>query len=201
MKASSSAAPTQVPVGLLGLATNTTRVRSLMARAMAARSWPSGMGESAGSAGTATPVAPVAWTAMGYTAKAYCEYTASRPGCEEGFGQQHQRVVGAVAERDLAGVDAELGRQLVLEHVTAAVGIQPGIGERALHGLDRQRARPERVLVRRQLDDVADAELALQLFDGFARHIRRQRAHVFDGEQAGSELEDMIQILENRAGD
>ena len=65
MNASSSCAGIQVPVGLFGFATNTTRVAALIARAIAARSWPSGMLESGPSAGTATPVAPVAWTAMG----------------------------------------------------------------------------------------------------------------------------------------
>ena len=80
MNCLSCAAGTHVPVGLLGLATNTMRVRGVMARAIADRSCPSGMEESGGFAGTATPVAPVACTAFGYTANAYCEYTASRPG-------------------------------------------------------------------------------------------------------------------------
>ncbi|MDF3020409.1 MAG: hypothetical protein K0Q92_1712 [Steroidobacteraceae bacterium] len=56
---------TQVPVGLLGLAMNTRRVRGVMARSMAARSWPNGIGESAGVAGVTTPTAPTAWMAMG----------------------------------------------------------------------------------------------------------------------------------------
>ena len=37
------------------------------------------MAESAGSAGTHTPFAPVAWMAIGYTAKPYCEYTGDLP--------------------------------------------------------------------------------------------------------------------------
>ena len=55
---------------------------------------------------------------------------------------------------------------------------------RALHGGERPRARPEGIFVRRQLDDVGEAELALQFFDGLAGHVRRQRPHVVDGELA-----------------
>ena len=81
----------QVPVGLLGLAMNTMRVRGVMARAMAARSWPSGMGESAGNAAAPTPVAPVAWTAIGYTANAVLRVHGFEARLQEGFGEQHQQ--------------------------------------------------------------------------------------------------------------
>ncbi len=63
-------------------------------------------------------------------------------------------------------------------------GVQPGILQGALHGGDGQRTRPEGIFVRRQLDDVADAELTLEFFDGFAGHVRRERAHMIDSETA-----------------
>ena len=54
-----------------------------------------------------------------------------------------------------------------------------------MHGGERVRARPERIFVRGELDDPADAELALELLDGFARHVGRERAHAVDREISG----------------
>src|SRR4051812_14118888 len=67
MKASMADGGSQVPVGLLGLAMNTTRVDGVIAAAIARRSWPRF------SAGTSMPIAPRACVASGYTANACCE--------------------------------------------------------------------------------------------------------------------------------
>ena len=75
-----AASSSQVPVGLFGLATNIMRVCGPTAAASAAGSWPSGCAWPAGHAGATRAVAPEACTALGYTANAYCEYTASTPG-------------------------------------------------------------------------------------------------------------------------
>jgi hypothetical protein len=104
---------------------------------------------------------------------------------QEGLGQQHQYVVGAIAERDLRRAHAEFRGELLLELMAAAVGVQPGVFERAVHGIEGPGAGAERILVGRELDDVREAELALQLFDRFAGHIGRQRTDIVDGQQAG----------------
>ena len=60
MKASTAAASTTVPVGLFGLQMKTSAVRSVMASAMASRSW-----APSASSGTITGVAPATWVRMG----------------------------------------------------------------------------------------------------------------------------------------
>ncbi len=59
MNASSSAAASNVPVGLFGLATNTMRVRGVTAARIRDRSWPKSF------AGTSMPMAPRALVASG----------------------------------------------------------------------------------------------------------------------------------------
>ena len=102
MKAFSAGAGTQVPVGLLGLAMNTMRVRGVMARAIASRSWPSGIG--------GLPAAFAAVTTRRGAGRLHGDrihrervlrVDGFEAGLQEGFGQQHQQIVGAVAERDL----------------------------------------------------------------------------------------------------
>ena len=60
MKATNSARSTTVPVGLFGVQTMTTRVRSVTAAAIASRSW-----EPSGRLGTRTDVAPATVTRPG----------------------------------------------------------------------------------------------------------------------------------------
>ena len=59
--------------------------------------------------------------------------------------------------------------------VTRAVGVAIQLGQRRLNRLDRARRRPERILVRRQLDGIDDSELALQLLDRLARLVGSKR--------------------------
>lgn len=73
-KRSSASASTTVPVGLLGLHTNTRRVRGVIAARIASRScpWPA-------SSGTATGVAPAIRTSEGYASKDRHAKTTSSP--------------------------------------------------------------------------------------------------------------------------
>ncbi len=75
MKSSSSACCTDGPVGLLGVQTSTTRVRSVIAAAMASRSW-----RWSAVSGTWTDVAPAIATTIGYASKERHAYTTSSPG-------------------------------------------------------------------------------------------------------------------------
>jgi hypothetical protein len=75
--ASSSAWVTDGPVGLLGVHTSTTFVRSVIAAAIASRSWrPSAV------TGTCTDVAAHALTAIGYASKDRHAKTTSSPGSQ-----------------------------------------------------------------------------------------------------------------------
>ncbi|MBV6418000.1 MAG: hypothetical protein CMLOHMNK_02779 [Steroidobacteraceae bacterium] len=98
-------------------------------------------------------------------------------GREERLREQHQHVVRAVAERQLRGRDIEARRERLLQRVAAAVGIDPGVGERGAHRRERRRTRAERILVRGELDDIAEPELARQLADRFAGRVRGDAAH------------------------
>src|SRR5204863_5738511 len=53
-------------------------------------------------------------------------------------------------------------------------GIAVELARRALHCLERGGKRRERPLVRRELDDPLEAELALDVLDGLPRLVRRQ---------------------------
>ncbi len=64
-----------MPVGLLGLQTSTSRVRSVIAPAIASRSW-----DSSDRNGTRTEVAPEIWTMIGYASKDRQAKTTSSPG-------------------------------------------------------------------------------------------------------------------------
>ena len=77
MNASNSAAVMVVPDGLFGLQTNTRRVRSPIAAAMASRSW-----RWASSSGTATGTAPATRARIGYASKLRHAKTTSSPSAQ-----------------------------------------------------------------------------------------------------------------------
>src|SRR5690349_7206752 len=58
------------------------------------------------------------------------------------------------------------------QRVHAAVGVAVELAHRPLDRLDRRRERRERALVRRELHDAVEAELALHLLDGLAGLVR-----------------------------
>ena len=176
---------TQVPVGLFGLATNTSRVRSLMSCAMAARSWPSGMAWPAGFAGAIAGRRTGRLHGDRIDREGVLRIDGFALRREERFRDQHEHVVRAVAERDAIGAAAVLARERLLQFETAAVGIEADLPRRLRDRLERPRPGPERILVGRELDAVADAVLALQLLERLAGNVRRERANAGGSELGG----------------
>jgi len=72
-------------------------------------------------------------------------------GRAESAHHEVEQLVRAGAEQDLFHRDAVLFGQLHAQVVGSAVGVAVRVGQRAPRGLERARARPERVLVRSQL--------------------------------------------------
>ena len=66
------------------------------------------------------------------------------------------------------------GERLV-QAVGAAVRVAVQVARRGVERRQRRGKRPERPLVRRELDDALEPELALALLDRFAGLVRRQR--------------------------
>ncbi len=101
-------------------------------------------------------------------------------GPQERLRHQLQDVVGAVAEDDPVGGHAVALRQRGLEREAVAVGVAAELVDCAQDRRPHRRARPARVLVGRELDDVAlgQSEFAREVADRFSRNVRRQIAHV-----------------------
>ncbi len=91
---------------------------------------------------------------------------------------KRDQLVGAVAENDLRGRHPELLREPLLEREGCAVGIQIGLFERGLDRGHRERTRPQRVLVRGELDRIGDAVFPGHLVDRLSRNIGGQRFDV-----------------------
>ena len=171
--ASSAASSSQVPVGLFGLARNSIRVcgptaaerRGVVAERLRVARWPCRRDP---------------WRRAGclHGARVHGEGVLRihclDAGREERLGQQHQHVVRTVAERHLVDVDAVPVREPRAQVVPAAVGIQPDIRGGGRERRPSARPRAQRILVRRQLDAVLDAELALERLGRLARHVRRR---------------------------
>src|SRR4029450_10196434 len=79
------------------------------------------------------------------------------------------------AEDELVLTDAELRRELRAQGEARAVRIAVDVLERAAYRFERERRRPERILVRCELDHAGEPELALELLDRFARLVRLER--------------------------
>src|SRR5687768_12621645 len=75
------------------------------------------------------------------------------PACRE-----LKHVIGAIAQHDLRHLDAITASQRLLEAETVSVWIARDIGKRLAHGLLRERAHAERILVRSKLDDAGGVE-------------------------------------------
>ena len=74
---------------------------------------------------------------------------------EQRVADEFDDFVRAVAEDEVGRFNAEFGGEFLFEIKCVAVGIQIHAGERLLHGGQRERRRPERIFVRRELDDAA----------------------------------------------
>ena len=85
--------------------------------------------------------------------------------------------VGAGSGRDLLEADVVQLGQGRPEPPRAAVGIAVQVARLALDRLERGRKGPERPLVRRELHDPLEAELALHLLDRLPRLVRNEILH------------------------
>jgi len=98
--------------------------------------------------------------------------------------RQHERarnkledIVRAIAQGDLCGRNAVAYRERLLEGETVAVRIACDISERRVRCRERLGARPQRILVTGELDDIAQAKLALELLNRLAGRIGFQRTY------------------------
>ena len=87
-------------------------------------------------------------------------------------------LVGAVAQDDVFPLEPgtqALGNRAA-EFVTAAVGVEVGTLQSAVHRLQRLRGRPQRVLIGSEFDDLllAQAEVAGQFLDRLAGFVDGQ---------------------------
>ncbi len=100
---------------------------------------------------------------------------------QEGVRRELEHVVAAVAEHDPFPRHAKSSGERRLERMTVAVGITGDFGCRFRNRGERPRAWAARILVRRELHDRrrVERQLARDLLDGLAPHVRRDRAHVF----------------------
>src|SRR5690606_17277981 len=94
---------------------------------------------------------------------------------EERLGDELEDLVGAAAEDELLGTHAELRGEPLAQPEAGAVGIAMHAVERGADRFERLRRGAERVLVRGELHDAVQAELALDLLDRLAGHVGRQR--------------------------
>src|SRR5262249_43425624 len=103
-------------------------------------------------------------------------------GLAEGEHQLVEQLVGAAAQDDPLGRDAELVAERAPQEHAARVGVEVDAGERAPHGVERAQRRAERVLVRGDLQGAPRrqrcSELALQLLDRLARLVDVEGAYV-----------------------
>ena len=95
-------------------------------------------------------------------------------GVERRLAEHVEAAVRAGAHRDLLECDPVPRSQRLVQAVDAPVGIAVELASRLCHRLERGREGRERPLVRSELDDPVEAELALHVLDGPARLVRRQ---------------------------
>ena len=166
--APAAARPTVVPVGLFGLHTNTTRVRSVIASAMASRSW------RWSTSGTCTIAAP---SLLGEhrvrleRRPGEQHFVAGIAGGGHGHAAQLHRPVGRAGP---GRAPPSSGRPGIPKRGRAVVGIAVGAAGRGFDRLQGRRQRSERGLVRRQLDHVADGVLRRHRLRRPAGHVLRQ---------------------------
>src|SRR5262249_25598957 len=126
---------------------------------------------------------------LGYAARRFDDQMIDRKGVarHDGFvAWTHERPHGeldqfvrAVAEDEAVFGDAELRRDGAPQLIAVAVGIEMESAQPFADRLQSLRRRPQRVLVRGDLDRVLDAVLPLYLLDRLARLVGNERADVF----------------------
>ena len=164
--ASSSARVFVVPVGLFGAAMKTSFVRGVIASSIASRSKRSSRERHAhGDAAELQRVEDVA--------------RERRPAGDDLVARVERRQADVADDRVRAGADGHLLEadavplgERAPEAPRAAVRVAVELERRALDRLLRGRERPVRPLVRGELDDALEPELALDLLDRLARLVR-----------------------------
>ena len=165
-QASSSARVLVVPVGLFGAAMKTTFVRSVTASSIASRSKRSSRsGTLHRHRADLERVEHVARERRpaGHDLVARVERREHREADDR---------VRAGADRDLLEADAVAPRERLTEPVRAAVRVAVQLERGTRDRLLRARERAVRALVRRELDDALEAQLALDLLDRLPRLVR-----------------------------
>ena len=90
---------------------------------------------------------------------------------QEGFGKQDKDIVRTISERDTCRIDIMTFRQCHLQIEAVAIGVAGEFRQCPVNDFQRPCAGSEWILVRCELDDVADAVFALKLRDRLARLI------------------------------
>ncbi len=103
-------------------------------------------------------------------------------GCQPATRDQFEHIVGAVAEGDLGAAHAEFFCQRSFQAEAGAVRVAVQVVEGVTCGLQRLVAGTKRIFVAGQLDDIADAELALELFNRLAGLVGLQLLHARVGQ-------------------
>ncbi len=91
-------------------------------------------------------------------------------GVEEGVADEFEELIGAVAEEEVGGLDAEVAGEALLEVEGVAVGVEVDVGDGGVEGGDGFRGGAEGVFVGGEFDDLVEgqAEFAGDLVDGAA---------------------------------
>jgi hypothetical protein len=92
---------------------------------------------------------------------------------EGGQRDEPDQLVGAVADDDLRGRDPQPAGQRLAQGEAAAVGIEVHAVGLAADGVDHPGGRPQGVLVRRQADQLGEAQLGCQRLQGLAGIVGR----------------------------
>jgi hypothetical protein len=108
--------------------------------------------------------------------------TASFARAEKAAHDQLDELVGAVAHDDVLGGEAVTPRQRHPKIVGAAVGVAVEMAQRVRDRLEHPLRGRERILVGGELDDVGEAELALELLDGLPGLVGGDPEDVFVGD-------------------
>src|SRR5262245_54887293 len=95
------------------------------------------------------------------------------PGVEGCPTDEREQLVGAIADDDLGGGDAQTRRQRLAQCGRAPIGVEVDTRGFARDGLDDAWRWAERALVGRKPDEVRPTEIERQRLQGSARIVRR----------------------------
>ena len=99
---------------------------------------------------------------------------------KKGPGHHVQDIIGAIAQGDLIAADTQFLRQGRFQFETAPIGIEMQVRQGSRRRLKRQWAGSQWIFVRRQLDDIADSQLAFEFGNRLPRHVGTEGLHAFN---------------------